>query len=546
MTDVALRVVGEEQGANEILQQIAKSLENVDKNTQKATKSTKEQADAGKTLKQSWTELNNMFGVAEKAYQTLKQAYAATVGDYLAQADAVRSLALATGAGSEETSRMIQVFDDAGVKAEGLKTAMLALNDAGIEPSIDSIANLSDEYRALKTPLEKNTFLTEKFGNRGIELGKVFEKTGKQIRDAGAAIDEGLIFDDEKIRAAEELRIATDNLNDSWQSLKNEAITPSIPVLAKFLSYTADFVAQYKEADNIITKNIASFKYLTGQSNDARIAAENLTFANELLNQTFYDGKKATDDFTGALNNTPGFDSYNDAIGNVEDALRDQEQAAKDAQTANENMFDALDTGLSGTIENLIEKIEFMKNGGADLQKAFADAYAEFLKDPGSPEAQARIKEMYAASQALEVTLGNIDGATAAKNIADTLGISLEDAYMVLSDLKNDLAKGASLVVNVSYNDPGWQGGRIPEVPKAPPPTTGDPGNPGAPTPPGDPVGANSVGFGAQSSTPTSSNGITIIVNAAQGQSAVEIANQVANILSQRAEQNRRSGSGSF
>lgn len=245
MTDVTLRMVGEDAGTQQLLARVTTQLDNLDKATGK-------NKDSNNWLKKSYTELNSGLSIAKQAFAAVEQVVDKTIGSFMRQADAVRSLALATGTGVEETSRMIEVFDDAGIKTDGLRAAMIAMKNAGVSPSIESIAQLSDEYRAITDPLKKVEFLTEKFGARGVELGKVFDQTGDQIRKAGAAVSESLIFDKEKIELAEKARIAQDNWNDTLKGFTNEItmfVLPGIMNLIGGISLLSD--AQSKFSDDM-------------------------------------------------------------------------------------------------------------------------------------------------------------------------------------------------------------------------------------------------------------------------------------------------------
>lgn len=161
------------------------------------------------------------------------------VEGYEAQSQAVKEFAQFTGQSYEETSRLIQVTDRAGVTLEAVKAAFQAMTTKGIAPSIESLAELSDEYRQISDENEKAQFLVKNFGNEGAKLGQIFAMTGDQIREAGAAVDESLIFDDEKIAKAEQLRVSMDNLGDSVQALKNNAIEPLIPALTTWFNLMA-------------------------------------------------------------------------------------------------------------------------------------------------------------------------------------------------------------------------------------------------------------------------------------------------------------------
>src|SRR5690349_5051289 len=79
----------------------------------------------------------------------------------------IYGLSLSTGQTSEATSRMVQVLDDAGVGFDVVKKAMKEMSKDGIEPNIQELAHLSDEFNSLSTGAEKGKFLLDHFGKSG-------------------------------------------------------------------------------------------------------------------------------------------------------------------------------------------------------------------------------------------------------------------------------------------------------------------------------------------------------------------------------------------
>lgn len=221
---------------------LAASYKSVDKaeagltdQTKKTSTTQEKQGGVAKSLYGKYTELSSGLSIVKQGMAAVGQVIDATIGSFMRQAQEVRSLSLATGAGYEETSRLIQVFDDAGVDAGRLRAAMLALKNQGIAPSIDSIAKLADEYRAIQDPNEKVMFLTKNLGSRGVELGKIFDMTGKQIRQAGKEVSDSLVFDEKKIALAEQARIAQDELNDTLTGYSNEIALFVLPGVMNFI-----------------------------------------------------------------------------------------------------------------------------------------------------------------------------------------------------------------------------------------------------------------------------------------------------------------------
>jgi hypothetical protein len=143
--------------------------------------------------------------------------------NYIAYGDQVKKLALFTGMQTDETSRMIQVADDAFVEFSSLQMAMKEMSNNGIAPNIENLALLSDKFLAIQDPLARSQFLTENFSRAGIEMGKIMELGGIKVREMSAAISDSLIIDEEKAAKILASKQAVDDFNDSVEGIKYEA-----------------------------------------------------------------------------------------------------------------------------------------------------------------------------------------------------------------------------------------------------------------------------------------------------------------------------------
>ena len=151
-------------------------------------------------------------------------------------ADQVEAVSRVTGQSAEESSKLIQVADDLFISYEALSQAMKGAVKAGIEPNIESLAELSDQYLALAPGLERSTFLLDKFGKSGLEMGKMLEKGGDAIRNMAGKVPEGLIIDDADIQKARELKEAWDNIGDAAQSFGLSIAGTAAPAITDMLN----------------------------------------------------------------------------------------------------------------------------------------------------------------------------------------------------------------------------------------------------------------------------------------------------------------------
>lgn len=154
----------------------------------------------------------------------------------------VRNLAQNLGIGTEETSRMIQAADDFGVTIGSVESALKMALRNGFAPSIDTLADMADKYNELKDPTERAAALTKVFGRNWSQLTPLLRQGGDAIRANAAAQSDALIVSEKEAQASEELRIATDNLNDSKEALSQTLGNKLIPVQAKWMTGINDMI----------------------------------------------------------------------------------------------------------------------------------------------------------------------------------------------------------------------------------------------------------------------------------------------------------------
>lgn len=141
---------------------------------------------------------------------------------YIAYGDQVKKLSLFIGTNNEETSRLIQVADDAFIEFETLRMAAKNLSQKGFEPNIETMAKLSDEFLKLSPGLARSQWLVERFGRSGMEMAKMLELGGDKIREMNAGVEAGLIIDDKRAANILKTKQALDTFNDSVDAMKYE------------------------------------------------------------------------------------------------------------------------------------------------------------------------------------------------------------------------------------------------------------------------------------------------------------------------------------
>lgn len=174
----------------------------------------------------------SVAAVAGTAYKVINDSIKTTL-DY---ADSVRRLSEISGQSTEETSRFIQVLDDYKITANDAMVATRALTKEGHAPSIQTLAQLSDQYLKLGSAQEKNEFILKNLGRSGLQWVEILNKGSKTILEQGAAIDKSLILSQKMVDEARKNEVALDNWNDSVQALKISIGNELLPVLTSFVN----------------------------------------------------------------------------------------------------------------------------------------------------------------------------------------------------------------------------------------------------------------------------------------------------------------------
>lgn len=165
----------------------------------------------------------------------------------------VRQLSQSINQTTEETSRLVQVADDFGVSQDGLTRSLQMAAKNGFEPTIENIARLADETRAMADPTEKAAALSKVFGRNWAELVPLLSAGGSAIRENAAGISESLIVTKKASDATRAFEIAQDNLGDAVTALANEFGNIAIPVVTDFFNLlkegveTADLLIHWQD-----------------------------------------------------------------------------------------------------------------------------------------------------------------------------------------------------------------------------------------------------------------------------------------------------------
>lgn len=182
----------------------------------------------------------------ELAIDVVKESIKQTIS----YADEVRRLSLISGASAEDTSRLIQLTADYNVQVSDLEAATRKLTQNGLSPTVETIADLSDEFLKLNPGQQRAAFLMDNFGRSGQNFAELMSLGGDALREMNGAIDENLILTQDNLDQAREYTLALDEWQDAIQGVKIEIGTGLLPVLTDLMTHTQAVM----EADRMLAQ----------------------------------------------------------------------------------------------------------------------------------------------------------------------------------------------------------------------------------------------------------------------------------------------------
>ena len=201
------------------------------------------------------------------------------VVDFTNYADEVRNVEMASGLGAGESSRLLQVMDDLKVDAGDLQTVMKFMAKQGIDPSIDSLARLSDQYLTLAPGQERENFLLKEFGKNGVVMAEAMGMGSAKLKEMAAAQSGNLILTQEQVDAARKFQQTQDDLNDTWEGLKVTLGSKLMPVADTFLTFLNNALTAGDRLNQSLLEGSTSYEDYIEKVKAGAVATGNMTQA---------------------------------------------------------------------------------------------------------------------------------------------------------------------------------------------------------------------------------------------------------------------------
>ncbi len=192
----------------------------------------------GKMLSDAKTVITAALGTAGilGAVVSVGEFVKSSVTDWADYADSMRLAANTAGMSVDSYSRLVQVADDVRVKQESLTRALQMAQKNGLDPSINSIAELADQLNEIRSPSERAALAAELFGRNWAEIDPLLRMGGDAIREATAAVGESLVVTEQAAQAAKAYKDMMDELGDSFSGVKYQLAQGIVPALVELFN----------------------------------------------------------------------------------------------------------------------------------------------------------------------------------------------------------------------------------------------------------------------------------------------------------------------
>jgi hypothetical protein len=173
------------------------------------------------------------IGLAVGAIKLLGDA----IGFTVERAMVVKDFAMALGTTTKEASKLILIGDDLRVEVGTMQSAFRFALDKGFNPTIEGLVKMSAEMMALLTPQERMSYAVDHFG-RGpaVAMMRFLELGPGKLEEMSVALEgNAAVMSDKNVKAADDYRLALDDLKDMWEALKISGGVEVFPILTKAL-----------------------------------------------------------------------------------------------------------------------------------------------------------------------------------------------------------------------------------------------------------------------------------------------------------------------
>lgn len=364
--------------ATDEIQGLSAELKGLKDNTDAANASTKDANATNKDAKsgvgdliQQVTGLNlaeiSVGGAIVAGIEAMK----ASIDTTLELAGETRKLDTLTGMTAEQSSRLIAVTDDLGISQQTLVLGIQAAIKHGLEPNMQGLEQLGNQYKAIQDPIAQSKWLLTEFGRQGANLAPLFQASTDQLQALGdMAQRQGLVMSQDGVQAAKEFQIQVNELKDSFKGLEVEIGTAVLPalnsVVADMLPATNQVIAQKQQLDELgITYNTWRGEMIVASVDFQKYQAMNIYWTNQMASANFQldSSLDSTNTFfnkgvTAAYDHKNAIEADQLAVDKLKSAADKLKSAENDLTASQDNLAGAQKNWTSGAGNDAVNALE--------------------------------------------------------------------------------------------------------------------------------------------------------------------------------------------
>jgi hypothetical protein len=134
----------------------------------------------------------------------------------------IGDLSTKLGVTTEEASKFYQIADDLRIPTQSLELGFRMLTKNGIQPNMENMMRLADEYNAIVDPVQRAQFAMDNFGARaGLEMSRMLDIGREGMQKMGDEAERlGLVIDEKAVVASKKFYEMLDKVKDRLEGVK--------------------------------------------------------------------------------------------------------------------------------------------------------------------------------------------------------------------------------------------------------------------------------------------------------------------------------------
>lgn len=161
--------------------------------------------------------------------------------DYITEVD---NLAASLGLTYDEASFLKGSMDEFAISNDTMVAVFRKLASEGVDPTVESLGELLEQWEAMEEGAEKGQFAMEMFGEQGIkQILPWWDKLTDAQKENFGAIEDYIEVTPDMVQSSREYQEAVFNLKTEWSLFKQELLQGVIPALTSVIN----FMTKYKQ-----------------------------------------------------------------------------------------------------------------------------------------------------------------------------------------------------------------------------------------------------------------------------------------------------------